>query len=193
MSDEALEAEVVEEKKNLPVKKEGNKPVKKGKLSLRYKTIAQFAARGYPVDVIAKQVNMTSKAVYRIIEKNELVWEEMNNIIKSIFSESDRVLASLFHQALLKLSGRMNDPKTEQDALEKVLSCYGKRTSGSDKPPIIQQFFQGGGQGQGPMIESIDEVILKRRKERGLDVPKKEEVEVVPDADPDDEGETAEL
>lgn len=171
MSDEILEAEVVNPK-NLPVKKEETKkPVKKGKLSLKYKTVAEFAARGYPVEIIAQRVNMTVSNIYRILETNELVWQEMNIIQKRIFAEEDRFLRRLRDKALKKLEQRLDDPDTEADAILKILTTTGKTTE-KGKPQIVQ--FFGGGQGGGPIEQTIDQIILQRRKERGLDGAKLE-------------------
>lgn len=185
-----VQAEVVEEKNNLPANIEKGKPEKKGRMSLRYKTIANYAARGYSIEIIAKAVNMTPNTVYRIIENNEMVWEEMNRILKSIFSEGDRILANLYLKALYKLDARLSHPSTEEDAIKKIMETFGKRTGGSgDKPAVIQQFFQGGQGGTGtPLVEgSIDDIIIKKRKERGLTIPT---IEKPPTrGDDDDEGE----
>jgi len=147
-------------------------PQKKGKLSIRYRTIAEYAARGYSVEIIAQAVGIKRETVYHILESNEQVWEEMNLILKNIFAEGDRILANLYLKSLYKLDERLSHPATEADAIEKILKVYGTRTSGGEKPAIVQ-FFQNTG-GQGPVVEEgIDQLILKKRQERGLDLPKK--------------------
>ncbi len=190
VDDEAEESEIVPETENLPT----ILPTKKGKLSLRYKTIAEYAARGYSVDIISQVTGMTPSAIYRVLDKNVLVWEEINRIMANMFAEGDRVLKNLYLKALYKLDERMNRPETEEDAIRKVMDVIGKRVASSgkegEKPPIIQQFFQTGGSSEGPIVEggTIDDLILKKRKERGLDLPKKQPVRAKDD-DEDDEQE----
>jgi plasmid maintenance system antidote protein VapI len=183
--EEILNPEIIEEKKEyLPTPVEEVKPeIKKGKLSIRYRTIAEYAARGYSIEIIAQTVGLKRETVYHILESNERVWEEMNSILKNVFAEGDRVLANIYLKALYKLDARLNHPNTESDAIDKIMKAYGTRTSGGEKPSIVQ-FFQNTG-GQGPIVEEgIDQLIMKKRKERGLDsptVPKSEETDELPD------------
>ena len=55
---------------------------------------------------------------------------------------------------------------------DKILKLwgYGKNQpqDGEKSISLIQQFFGGGVEGAKPLIQSMDEIILQKRKERGL-------------------------
>jgi hypothetical protein len=146
-------------------------PQKKGKLPLKYKMIAEYAARGYPVKLIASMLNIKEGTVYRILESSQEVWGEINRIVGEIFSEGDRLLANLYKKALVKLDSEMESPDAERrdKAIDKVLKCYGYNRDKEDpdkRPPIIAQFFGAGS--TGPMVEDFDDMVKRKRKERGL-------------------------
>lgn len=174
---DSIEAEIVEPKL-LPAKIEESKEErKKGKLSIKYRTVAEYAARGYPVEIISKMSGVKVTTVYALLEKNELVWEEINRILAGIFSEGDRILANLYIKALYKLDDQLSstNPEIYGKAVEKIVKMYGDRagSKSGEKPSILQFFGSVGGRpeiGQGPLIEGgIDQLILKKRKERGLE------------------------
>jgi hypothetical protein len=152
---------------------------KRGKLTLRHKTIAEYAARGYPPKMIAKIVGMKTDSVRDVLEKNELVGEYINQILSDLFQEGDMLLVNLYKKALVKLDSEMESPDADirHKAIEKVLkqamitAGKGGGEEGGSKT-LIAQFF-GGSQGSGGSggigVESMDEVILRKRKERGLE------------------------
>jgi hypothetical protein len=175
MEEEYTEAEVINEDKKPPEDKkfpvivkppEKKEEPKKGKLSLRYRLIAEHAARGYPIEIIASKVNLTETTVYRILNENAQVWAEVNRIIENIFSEGDRILAGLYRKAMVKLDEQLEDPDVNirDKAIEKILKCYGFK---GEQPSILQ--FIGGGKGP-TGVETIDDIIIRKRKERGLPV-----------------------
>lgn len=148
---------------------------KRGKLSLKYRTIAEYAARGYSPRMISKIVGMRSDWIRQILEHNEAVQEHIGQILNDLFQEGDMLLVHLYKKALEKLDSEMEstDPEIRHKAIEKVLrqamASAGKGEEGSKT--LIAQFFggtQGSGGSGGVGVESMDEVILRKRKERGL-------------------------
>src|SRR4030042_4970835 len=167
---EAINAEIVEEeeKPGVPAVVSAIIPKKKGKLSLKYRTIAEYAARGYSVELIAERIGITKGKVYNILETNELVWEEINRILTNIFADGDRMIANLRIKALKKLDDQLDSLNGDlrDKAIEKILKCsdYSK----GDLKGAVIQFFGPGGKSEASGIQSIDDIILQKRKERGL-------------------------
>ena len=174
---EAINAEIVEEeeKPGVPAVVSAIIPKKKGKLSLKYRTIAEYAARGYSVELIAERIGITKGKVYNILETNELVWEEINRILTNIFADGDRMIANLRIKALKKLDDQLDSLNGDlrDKAIEKILKCsdYSK----GDLKGAVIQFFGPGGKSEASGIQSIDDIILQKRKERGLLEGKKKE------------------
>jgi hypothetical protein len=188
--------EVVEETPNLPqvsvqgkIGKIGKIGKKKGdtrgKLSIKYRKIAEMASRGWSVSLIAKEVGLTENRVYVILKENDQVWEYINQIIKDTFSEGDRILAALYKKAMIGIDEDLSSGdadvriKTREQILKlwSSLSKAGEEGSGPQFN-LIQQFFSGG-KGTG-IVQSMDEIILQKRKERGLltqEEPKQEDEE----------------
>ena len=146
--------------------------------------IAERAARGWSPEQIAeaKEVNLTRDRVYNIL-KREDVWEEVKWIIRDTFSEGDRMLASLYKRSLQTLDDDLNSihPDVRASARADVLKLTREKVvqmgEDGEKPrsvSFIQQIFTGS-EGEGSkrrssnLIHSMDDVILQKRKERGLD------------------------
>lgn len=133
--------------------------------------LAEYAARGYPVKLIASMIGVKEAAVYRILETRPEVWVEINRIVGEIFGEGDRLLANLYKKALVKLDAEMESesPERRDKAIDKVLKCYGYNRDKEDpdkRPPILAQFISTGG--AGPIVEDFDEMVKRKRRERGL-------------------------
>jgi hypothetical protein len=143
---------------------------KRGVMSVKYRMLAEMVARSYPINVIAQELHMKETTVYRILEKNEEVWDVINDVINSIFAEGDRLLASLRTKALIKLDEQLNstDEGVRDKAIDKILKITDYKKEGGDRTAI---FIGAGGKSQ-QGIESVDEMILRMRKERGLPMPK---------------------
>jgi len=172
---DTINAEIVEEEQPqvpIPVEEKAVEvPAlsrKKKKLTLKHKLIAEFAARCYPPDLIAKQVGLKVSTIYQLLDKNEEIWEEIDRVIKEIFSEGDRMLANLRLNALKRLDDHISDTNKDVSlqAIEKVLKCY-DYSKGEGPKQAVMNFYGVKGQSQ-LGIESVDDFILKRRKERGL-------------------------
>jgi hypothetical protein len=107
---------------------------------------------------------MKESTIYRLLGSNEEVWDEINTIITNLFAEGDRMLANLRTKVLIKLDERLEsaDPDLRDKAIDKILKCsdYGKKEE--DRAAIF--IGTGGKSAQG--IETVDDLILRMRKER---------------------------
>lgn len=160
-----------------------------GSIKILYRRIAELAARGYSAEQIAREVNRSVMRVRMILDKPE-IYEEIKNIVKERFEEGDRLLSYLYKKALKELDVALDSDNFEikDRAIEKVLKMmgYGKTPEGGVR--VFQFFGQGSNKG---FIESIDDLILQKRKERGLleydNIESKEEKVI--DVDIEDGGE----
>jgi len=180
--EETLIPEVVEEEgekekfqPSTKVKKGRGRGTTKRRLSVKYRLIAEKAARGFNPEMIAKDNNLSVAQVYKALKKDE-VWEHIAEIIKEIFSEGDRLLANLFKKGLISLDTDLisDDPDVRKNTREQLFKLWGYSKGGESEGGthhnIIQQFFQA--KGSGGVVKSMDEIILEKRKERGLSIPK---------------------
>jgi hypothetical protein len=144
---------------------------KRGAISLKHRMIAEMAARSYPIAVIAQELHMKQSTVYRLLESNEDIWDEINKVIASMFAEGDRILAHLRLKALVKLDEQLNSPNESisERAINKILRITDSKPPAEGSKTAIF-IGQGGRSDQG--IESVDEMIIRMRKERGLPMPK---------------------
>ncbi len=142
----------------------------KGVLSLRHQMIAEYASRGYPPAVIARELRLSLKRVYLILRTNTLVHEEIRRIVSEKFSESEKMLGYLFVKALGKIDADMEsaDPIQRDKAIDRVLKIYSGARAGGDQPTSVTQFFTAGGSVN---IQDIDALIIEKRRQRGLEPP----------------------
>lgn len=146
---------------------------RKGILSVKYRKIASLAVRGWSPVEIGRDVGVRPERISIILERDD-VWEFVLEEIRGLFSEGDRILASLYKKAMIGLDEDMSstDPSVRRSAREQVLKLWGfgknQPQDGEKNVSLIQQFFGGGVEGTKPLIQSMDEIILQKRKERGL-------------------------
>jgi hypothetical protein len=159
-----VDAEITDE--NLPAIIEPKK--KRGSLSIRYRRIAEMAARGWSPEEIAKEVKLRQDTVYEILKTDE-VWEYVKEVIKDIFSEGDRILAFLYKKSLKGLDDDLlsDNADVRKSAREQVLKFLVRDGGEKSHISFIQQVYNTKG-GESSVIESIDDLILQKRKERGL-------------------------
>jgi hypothetical protein len=66
-----------------------------------------------------------------------------------------------------------DDPDVRKNSREQLFKLWGYpkggETEGGTHYNIVQQFFQ---RGSGSIVKSMDEIILQKRRERGLPIPK---------------------
>jgi hypothetical protein len=151
------------------------KPLRRKKLSPINMRIAEMAARGFSPEQIAHDVGRTRARVYEILKTDE-VWEEVKDRIRDTFSEGDRVLAYLYKKAMLGLDTDLSstDPEIRKAARADIFRQwgYGRDKGGEGERTSIslfQQIFTGrAGTSTGSVVQSIDDLILQKRKDRGL-------------------------
>jgi hypothetical protein len=172
---EVIEGEVIDDKPKFDVEKVEQDSLsdrirlsKKGVLSLRHQLIAEFASRGYPPAIIAKELKISLKRTYLILRKNTLVHKEIKRIVSEKFSEAEKMLGYLFVKALSKIDVDMESADLSQrdKAIDRVLKMYSNAKSGRGDQSTINQFFDTGG---GNVIQDIDALIIEKRRERGLE------------------------
>jgi DNA-binding CsgD family transcriptional regulator len=171
------EEEIEEDKPQLDIEKveqdtlgDRVKLSKKGVLSLRHQMIAEYASRGYPPVVIARELKISVKRVYLILRTNTLVHNEIRRIVSEKFSETEKMLGYLFVKALSKIDVDMESADLIQrdKAIDRVLKIYSGARAGGEQPTNINQFFTSGGNVN---IQDIDALIIQKRRERGLEPP----------------------
>ena len=138
----------------------------KGKTRVRQTKIAALIAQGDSVKDIAKKVNISESRIYHLLsDKDSFVNAQTNRILNEIFASNDRHLINTYRKALLKLDAMLSssDEEKQYRAIDRIIKIYFTRTA---KNANIQQYF--GGQPQSQQLESMDDIILKMRNERGL-------------------------
>lgn len=151
---------------------------RKGILSVRYRKIASLAVRGWSPTEIGKEMGIRPERVTVILERDD-VWQFVIEEIRGLFSEGDRMVASLYKKAMVTLDEDLSSPdaNVRRAAREQILRLwgYGKNQPQDGERPnvsIVQQFLGGSEGGSKPLIQSMDEIILQKRKERGLKTEK---------------------
>ena len=155
-----------------------------GKTKARQTKIAALIARGDSVKEVARKVNMSESRIYHLLSENDsFVNVEINRILNELFAVTDRYLINLYSKALQKLDAMLSssDEEKQYRAMDRIIKMFFARTA---KNSTIQQYFCAHPQSQ-QLGFSIDEVILSRRKERGLD--KSPDHKDSSDSSPDDD------
>ena len=144
-----------------------------GITEIRQKNIAALIARGFSVKYVAKKLKISEDRIYHLLsDRNSFVNAEINRILNEAFAASDRRLINLYDKALQKLDAMLSssDKETQCRAIDRIIKIYLARSA--KNAVTIQQYFGIQSQEEeDDNIESIDEVILRRRRERGLEPP----------------------
>jgi len=149
-------------------------PIIQGIPKIRQKTIAALIARGFSVKYVAKKLKMSESHIYHLFsEKDSLVNAEINRILNEAFAASDRRLVNLYDKALKKLDALLSSSDEEKQfrAIDRIIRIY--LTRSAKNAVTIQQYF--GIKSQEEKAETLDEIILRMRKERGLQLVEEEE------------------
>lgn len=155
----------------------GKQPNEKG-LSRRHEMVAQLACRGLDAKAIAEQVRLSPKRVREILRGEEVI-REITRITAEMFREVDHHLVSLYQKALVKLDEHLESSNLEiQDkAMDRIFRFFQPKGDVKAKP-LIAQFFSGGmQQGNEDLGKRLDQIVLQKRRERGLpDYPDEEDL-----------------
>ena len=143
---------------------------RKGKVGIKYKRIAYLASKGLVAEDIAKDVNLTVDRVYKILGRGDVL-EEANRFIRDSFKGSERFMVMLLDKALQALedqilSGSSDEKKFAIDRVLKFFQAKGEGEKGNKT--LIAQFFSGMKEGEQDAGKRLDEIILQKRRERGL-------------------------
>ena len=161
-----------------------------GITEIRQRTIAALIARGFSVKYVAKKLKISESRIYHLLsDKDSLVNAEINRVLKELFAGDDRRLVNLFDKALQKLDAMLSscDEEKQFRAIDRIIRIY--LTRSAKHAVTIQQYFGIQSQEEDEkeekrFIKRIDDLILKKRKERGL--PEWPDDEDSPDSSPDD-------
>jgi DNA anti-recombination protein RmuC len=151
----------------------------------RQTKIAALIAQGDSIKDVTKKVNMSDSRIYHLLsEKDSFVNAEINRILNEMFAVTDRHLINLYTKALQKLDGMLSshDEEKQYRAIDRIIKIYAARTS--KNAFTIQQYLGIQSQEEKDPIKTIDDIILKKRKERGLPMPDYHEDST--DSSPDD-------
>ena len=152
---------------NVPAK--APHPMIKGKTKAKHTMIAALIARGFPVKDVAEQVNLSESQIYHLLcDKDSFVNAEIFRILSELFAENDRHLIDLFSKALQKLDNMLSSSDEEKQfrAIDRIIKIFLARSA--KNAVTIQQYFGIESQEE---KETVDEMILRMRKERGLPWP----------------------
>jgi len=141
-----------------------------GITELRQRTIAALLARGFSVKYVAKKLKMSKSRIYHLLsDKDSLVNAEINRILNELFASSDRRLMNLYEKALQRLDAMLSSPDEEKQyrAIDSIIKIYFRR-SAKNAITIQQYFGVESQQEEEGEPETIDEMLLRMRKERGL-------------------------
>lgn len=145
---------------------------RKGLVGLKYQTIAELLSRGATVKIIAEEIGITTKSLYNILHDKPEIIEEAYRLVKERHKQSDFLLVDLYRTALEKIQEHLQsgDKDIEEQAIAKVLSLT-KPPKDGEARAVVNQFFSGITESSTDgkeTEETLDEIILRKRKERGL-------------------------
>jgi hypothetical protein len=155
---------------------EGNGKVK-GRVKTKHKKVAALLSIGSPISIVAKETGLSESRIYHLLsDKDSFVNSEINRIINETLRTRDLLLGNLYYNILRHLDKMLESPdvKERDEAIDQIINLVmGKRTRSGH--PIISQYFNLQSQGQQGSPESIDELIIRKRRERDLQVDQKSE------------------
>lgn len=138
----------------------------KGKTKAKHTMIAALIARGFSVKDVAQKVNLSESQIYHLLsDKDSFVNAEIFRMLSELFAENDRHLIDLFSKALQKLDNMLSSSDEEKQfrAIDRIIKIFLARSA--KNAVTIQQYFGIESQEE---KETVDEMILRMRKERGL-------------------------
>ena len=155
--------------------------MRKGKTAVVYLRLANMAIRGYSTQQIADELDIDEHRVTKLLKENKQIWDYIQRHLEATFSEGDRILAYLYKKAMMSLDDELSSQSADvrQKAREQIfnmLKIMGMgRTNDKEgevhdnRSIIFNQFFGGTKSPISGKIHSMDDLILMKRKERGLE------------------------
>ena len=148
------------------------------KLKPKHRLIGDLASRGWTAQMISKELHIHYKTVMEVLKREEVI-EYVNITVNNLFLDSDRLLLNIFMKSLRILDQQLDstEPGVRDKAVDKVLKFLQPRGAGERAKPLIAQFFSGGMQQKDQVGNRLDQIILQKRRERGLpDFPSEEDL-----------------
>ena len=142
----------------------------KGRIQVRYLKVAALIARGFPISFVAKEAGLSETRIYHLLaDPDSFVNQEVHRILNELFASNDRTLLNLYLKVLVKLDEDLSsdDSDVRSKAIDQVIKVYLTRT-GKSGNPTIAQYINVSGQGTTDCLTNIDQLVIQRRKERGL-------------------------
>ncbi len=141
---------------------------RRGKIGIKYRRVAFLASKGLTSAVIAKDVNLSVDRVEKILQRLD-VFEEVKRHLKESFEGSERFKIVLLEKALVGLEEQLisGTPDQKKFAIAQILKLFQPVPGQEGNKTLIQQFF-GEGNASQDAGKRLDEIILQKRRERGL-------------------------
>ena len=140
----------------------------KGRIKTKHKKVAYLLAMGYPVPIVAKETGLSQSRLYHLLsDKDSFVNSEINRILNETLRTRDLLLGNLYFSILRHLDKMLESPdvKERDEAIDQIINLVLARRARSGHP-IVTQYFSVQSQGQQGSPESIDELIIRKRRER---------------------------
>jgi hypothetical protein len=141
----------------------------KGRIKTKHKKVAFLLSMGYPVSIVAKETGLSESRIYHLLsDKDSFVNFEINRILNETLRTRDLLLGNLYFSILRHLDKMLesSDVKERDEAIDQIINLVLARRARNGHP-LISQYFSVQSQGQGSS-ESIDDLIIRKRRERGL-------------------------
>jgi hypothetical protein len=167
-----------------------NPPIK-GKVDARYKMIADLICQGDSIKDASEKMKMSKDRIYHLLaDKNSPVNVEIIRILTERREANDRRIMDLYTKALQKLDEMLSSSDEEKQlrAIDRIIKIYSPRVD-KNAPVIQQNFGLSEEEKKKIFLQYADEMIIEKRRERGLEPPLQESETPEP---PDDETETTE-
>jgi AcrR family transcriptional regulator len=142
-----------------------------GVTEVRQRTIAAMIARGFSVKQVAKKLKMSESRIYHLLsDRDSAVNAEINRILNELFAASDRRLINLYNKALQKLEDLLSSSDEEKQfrAIDRIIRIIFARSSRNGPSITLQHFGIQANEEQQNREKRLDEIVLQKRRERGL-------------------------
>jgi hypothetical protein len=142
------------------------------KLKPRHRLIGDLACRGWTAQRIAKELGVHHKTVVEVLKRQEVI-EYVNITVTNLFQDCDRMLLNVFMKAIVILEQQLDssDPAVRDRGVDKTLKFFQAKGADGRAKPLIAQFFSNTGKDEQKVEEAeetLDEIILRKRRERNL-------------------------
>jgi len=147
----------------------------KGRVKTKHKKVAFLLAMGYPIPIVAKETGLSESRIYHLLsDKYSFVNSEINRILNENLRTHDLILGNLYFEALHHLDKMLesSNMKERDEAIDHIINLViGKRTRSGHS--LISKYFGFQPHGKQGSLDSIDELVIRKSKERLLRADKR--------------------